>query len=229
MKWLNKLFEKAKPDPADQLIPEFLAVSIPVVRLLATIARTEADHIRIIQAISELRTSLPETGRPDRRALLKANLPQADEAVKAIRKIVNDIRRGNADPEVSRTCIAICVLLERLPEVLARMTAAKAALHPVAAPTLTCAGCGKVYRIGEDAVAVSLEYGLSLARGAAIISEGNVADREDLVAALDVSSNDLPGAQTKAHENWKIIQESLSQGHRRTWRCKACNKVNAYS
>lgn len=99
-----------------------------------------------------------------------------------------------------------------------------------AVPTLTCAGCTKIYKIGDDAVAVTLEHGLSLARGAVIFSDGSKAVREDLVAGLDVdaSPENLAGAREKARQNWKIIQDSLSQGRRRTWCCKACNKVNEY-
>ena len=97
-----------------------------------------------------------------------------------------------------------------------------------AVPTLSCAGCGKVYRIGDDAVAVTLEHGLSLARGGVIISDGSTAVREDLVASVDVSLGNLAGAREKARQNWKIIQDSLSQEHHRSWRCKACDKVNEY-
>jgi len=97
-----------------------------------------------------------------------------------------------------------------------------------AVPILTCTGCGRVYKIGDDAVAAALEYGLGLARGVVIISEGNRSDREDLVAAFEVSPETLSGAREKARQNWKIIQDSLTRGERRAWRCRACDKVNAY-
>lgn len=107
-------------------------------------------------------------------------------------------------------------------------SAPKAKPEVSSVPVLTCRDCGRTYRIGDNAVAVTLEYGLRLARGAVIVSDGSTADREDLVAVLDVSPEALPGARQEARENWKIIRNSLSQGHRRAWRCKACDKVNAY-
>jgi hypothetical protein len=79
-----------------------------------------------------------------------------------------------------------------------------------AVPTLLCAECGRSYRIGDDAVAVTLEYGLSLARASTVISDGGTHDREDLVATLDASPENLPGAKENALQNWKIIQDSLS-------------------
>jgi len=95
-------------------------------------------------------------------------------------------------------------------------------------PTLICSGCGKIYRIGYDAVAVSLEFALNRARSAVIFSEGRAPDREDLVSSLDGPSDNLKNARELARQSWKMIQDDLSRGHSRTWRCDACDRVNSY-
>ncbi|MDR3690449.1 MAG: ankyrin repeat domain-containing protein [Fimbriimonas sp.] len=90
-----------------------------------------------------------------------------------------------------------------------------------AAPTLVCSGCGKAFKIGDDAVAVAHESVFGLVSQTVVISYGGVPSREDLVDSLNVSPEKLQGAQERSVENWKIIQHSLSRGQRRTWRCHA--------
>jgi glyceraldehyde 3-phosphate dehydrogenase len=97
-------------------------------------------------------------------------------------------------------------------------------------PTLVCSGCNKTYRIGDDSFAMTLELAFGLLGGpTVIVSDGSALDREDVVYSLDdVPPENLPSAREKARQNWKMIQESLSRGQRRTWRCRACKKVNSY-
>ena len=96
-------------------------------------------------------------------------------------------------------------------------------------PTVICPGCRKTYRIGDDAVAVAVEYAYGLVSKTVILSDGTAPDREDLIAVLNADPKSLESAREKARQNWKIIQESLSRGERRTWRCRACDSVNTYS
>jgi len=98
-------------------------------------------------------------------------------------------------------------------------------------PTLYCSGCGKTYRIGDDAVAVAVEYAYGLVSRAMVLSDGVAPDREDLVDSYDSLSGppeELESSREKARQNWKIIQDSLAKGQSRNWRCRTCDKVNSY-
>jgi hypothetical protein len=96
-------------------------------------------------------------------------------------------------------------------------------------PTLICSKCGKTYRIGDDAVAIAVEYAYGLVNSTVIISDGNTQEREDLVAVLDAAPEKMESAREKARQNLKIIKDSLARGQSRNWRCRACDKVNFYS
>jgi hypothetical protein len=94
--------------------------------------------------------------------------------------------------------------------------------------TLRCSTCGKDYSIGDNAVAVSMEYGLSLAKGSIMIGSQSP-NAEDLISSID----DLPTEAREAtlergRESWNHIEESLAGGDRRRWCCRACNAVNSY-
>lgn len=94
---------------------------------------------------------------------------------------------------------------------------------------LVCAGCGQRYEIGEDAVAVSMEFGLRLAKGAVVLTRGGAVEREDLVAKLkDDPPGSIRAALARAHPSWESIRASLGRGERRIWRCKDCNTINSY-
>lgn len=94
--------------------------------------------------------------------------------------------------------------------------------------TLKCAGCSKIYKIGEDSVAVALEAAFELVAKTAVVGNSSTPEREDLVATLEATPDNLPGAREKARQNWKLIQESRDRGERRKWRCRACNQANTY-
>jgi ankyrin repeat protein len=96
-------------------------------------------------------------------------------------------------------------------------------------PMLKCIGCGKIYNVGDDAVAVSLEFGFGLARQAVILTDGKTVERQDLVAGLkDVSANRIEAARNDARNSWALIRASLSRGEPRNWCCEACKAVNVY-
>jgi hypothetical protein len=101
--------------------------------------------------------------------------------------------------------------------------------NPAVVPsTLTCRGCTKVYRIGEDAVAACLEFGLGLASGL-VAYDGDGPEREDLVSTLErASPDDLQDARKRALASWDIIQQSLTRGEPRRWACRACSRINSY-
>jgi hypothetical protein len=93
------------------------------------------------------------------------------------------------------------------------------------APTLSCQGCGRAYRIGVDAVVITMESTYTMLDVAIVFRSGEgLPDREDLVASL--SSREK--AKESARENWWIVQNGLKHGERRVWRCHECRKVNAY-
>lgn len=99
-------------------------------------------------------------------------------------------------------------------------------------PTLICGACGRSYRIGDDAVAIALEFAFGLARRTVVASDGAAPAREDLVDYLYDPSDGPPEnvgpSREKARQNWELVQDSLSRGHRRTWRCRACAGINLY-
>lgn len=89
--------------------------------------------------------------------------------------------------------------------------------------SLKCSGCKKEYVIGTNAVAVCLE---SQAPGTNIlVVYDNDTERVDLVAPIDPSNK---GAFERSKPGWKTIQDSLSQGQQRKWKCNLCNQVNSY-
>ena len=95
--------------------------------------------------------------------------------------------------------------------------------------TLKCAGCQKIYSIGDDSIVVTDEdVRRDLYNGAAVISfsDGSNPVREDLVASFDVK---LPSERKNARRSWKIVTKSMSRGQRRRWKCRACNQINDYS
>lgn len=97
-------------------------------------------------------------------------------------------------------------------------------------PTLTCSGCGKTYRVGEDAAAASIEHGMSISGGAVVLTDGEPPEREDLVSSLEgVPIDKLDGARIRAKQGWLFIRNSLSRGEQRNWTCGACKRVNAYA
>src|SRR5271157_2860188 len=91
-------------------------------------------------------------------------------------------------------------------------------------PTLRCTGCGRIYRIGDDAVAVAPEFALARLGPGIVFSDGGTPDREDLVSTVDA-----PDARETARPSWEIIEKNLASGQRRKWCCGACNRVNDYS
>jgi len=91
-------------------------------------------------------------------------------------------------------------------------------------PTLRCAGCGRTYRIGDNAVAVAPEFAFARIGKAVVLSDGVTPDREDLVSAVSASD-----ARETARPSWEIIEKGLASGQRRRWRCGACNRINDYS
>jgi hypothetical protein len=92
--------------------------------------------------------------------------------------------------------------------------------------SLRCAGCGREYNIGDNAVAASMEYRLSLAMGSAA---GGGFGQEDLIPSVEgVTGDAREAALERGRPSWKVIEESLARGGRRRWRCRACNAVNAY-
>lgn len=96
-------------------------------------------------------------------------------------------------------------------------------------PSLVCASCGKIYKIGDDAVAVSMEYGFELAAGVIRLGDGQPLKREDLVSTLDgLSSDSIQAARDRARPSWEIIRKSLARGDTRSWCCKGCDAINSY-
>jgi len=99
---------------------------------------------------------------------------------------------------------------------------------PVAWAVLSCEGCRRVYKIGDDSIAASIEVALSTGT-VLIFTDGSSPKREDLVATLeDVSPDAIQGARERARPSWEAIQTSLARGEHRTWCCRACNAVNNY-
>jgi hypothetical protein len=94
--------------------------------------------------------------------------------------------------------------------------------------TLTCKGCNKTYAIGENSDVASLEFAMSLAKSSLVINDGNSQERVDLVVAWNTPPDDLAGARERALSCWKTIQDSLSQGQSRKWKCQSCNNINDY-
>ena len=94
-------------------------------------------------------------------------------------------------------------------------------------PTLRCAGCSAMYKIGDDALVVTPESGFDLAPSTILISDGTMPDREDLVCSFESVEN-VERSKEKARQNWTLIENSLARGQRRAWRCRACDKVNTY-
>jgi hypothetical protein len=93
--------------------------------------------------------------------------------------------------------------------------------------TLICSGCKARYVVGENAVAVSLEYGLSLARSSVVV--GALGSRQDLVASVQDQPDEARAAAIgRARESWRTIRQSLANGDRRNWTCKACDADNEY-
>ncbi|MFI5364225.1 MAG: ankyrin repeat domain-containing protein [Candidatus Binatia bacterium] len=95
---------------------------------------------------------------------------------------------------------------------------------------LRCGGCATSFAIGRDAVAVSVEFAMSLGKEVVIFSDGHAPQREDLVSSLDdVPVDKRQAALERAKPSWQFIQDSLARGERRTWRCAKCNRgANRY-
>jgi hypothetical protein len=100
--------------------------------------------------------------------------------------------------------------------------------------TLTCTGCKRTYRIGDDAIAVPLEAAFDLVRTTVVVDSKE--PTIDLVAPIELSSwsientlsEKIMGVRVKAAELYSIIQEKRSRGQIRQWRCKECERVNEY-
>ncbi len=88
---------------------------------------------------------------------------------------------------------------------------------------LKCSSCKKEYIIGKNAVAVCLES--VKIPGSSVIVVYDDDERVDLVAPIDSSNIE---AFERAKLGWKTIQESLSKGQQRKWKCNLCNNVNSY-
>jgi hypothetical protein len=95
---------------------------------------------------------------------------------------------------------------------------------------LSCARCRRVYRLGKDSVAASLEHAVSLGGvGGIIFSDGRPRQREDLISSIEtVSGETVQSIRDRAQPSWEIIRASLSRGDRRSWRCQACDALNTY-
>ncbi len=96
---------------------------------------------------------------------------------------------------------------------------------------LRCTGCRQTFRLGEDSVAVSMEFALQLASKAVVFGSGTgPASREDLVSKLkDEPKGALQSALDRGRPSLDLILASLARGEDRTWSCKDCNTVNSYS
>ncbi len=104
-----------------------------------------------------------------------------------------------------------------------------APLSAEARVSLRCAACGSSFVIGEDAVAVSIESALRQRKGAVAFSDGQPAEREDLVSSLaDLAVDKRPTALERGRTSWQLIRDSLARGEARTWRCGACDTANRY-
>ena len=91
---------------------------------------------------------------------------------------------------------------------------------------LTCKSCGKRFVIGEDAVAVCLEFGLHLP---SLRLSRDPAFQEDVVCLVEtVPLNVRRVVVERATGSWAIIRSSLSSGDFRTWACDGCQNVNGY-
>jgi hypothetical protein len=89
---------------------------------------------------------------------------------------------------------------------------------------LICSNCKKEYKIGKNAVAVCLEVS-AIPNTTILIDHDNITERMDLVAPIDPSNK---GAFERAKLGWETIQDSLSHGQQRKWKCNLCNQVNKY-
>jgi hypothetical protein len=97
---------------------------------------------------------------------------------------------------------------------------------PIRIPPFVCAACAKQYSIGDDAVAVCLEFGLPLP---SFYPSRDPAFREDLVSSI----RNLPFHAKnvliqRAQGSWEIILRSLSAGEIREWICDECQSTNGY-
>ncbi|MDR3690451.1 MAG: ankyrin repeat domain-containing protein [Fimbriimonas sp.] len=143
------------------------------------------------------------------------------------RELVEVLVAAGADVMAKNVNGYTALMVARRDDVAAVLRKAPRLVHP----TLTCSACGKTYRIGEDAVAVAPEFAYGLISKSVIDSEGPSPDREDLVDFFGDSNKSavaLDTSRENARQNWKIIQEGLARGQRRTWRCHGCDKVNSY-
>lgn len=92
---------------------------------------------------------------------------------------------------------------------------------------LRCAQCGKVYKIGVDAMAVSLEGFSQLSGNAVLLGSSESSVKEDLVKPFDKLPIDT-GQRQRTLESWNIIKNSIEKGQKRRWKCYQCNNINRY-
>jgi hypothetical protein len=115
------------------------------------------------------------------------------------------------------------------------------------APILTCASCGKVYRIGEDATVEKLERDcvtprqpgrnfLDIYREFDFLSATNHVDEVSAIPDCVLLRRDLPifkgelaKHQKLARANLKTLLKSLKRGEPRKWFCRTCGRPNDYS
>jgi hypothetical protein len=92
-----------------------------------------------------------------------------------------------------------------------------------------CKGCGTKYWIGQDAVAVAMEFGTGLTSGVISLGEAEGSRVPDLVSSLNAQSRESRlAALERARPSWETIVVSLMRGGRRTWLCNKCNAANSY-
>jgi ankyrin repeat protein len=100
---------------------------------------------------------------------------------------------------------------------------------PQAWAILSCKGCHNVYKIGDNAVAVSLEVAAELTGRAVIFGGACPSEREDLVSTLkDVPLRDVQAARNRARPHWDAIRAGIAGGGSRRWQCGACKTSNPY-
>lgn len=106
-----------------------------------------------------------------------------------------DVTQGKDPP--SPDSVAETTPLTTAPPAQALAASDQPAVTPWA--VLSCSSCQQVYRLGDDAVAASLESALSLVSKAVVFSDGNPGEREDLVSTLeDVSPDAIQAARARA-------------------------------
>lgn len=91
--------------------------------------------------------------------------------------------------------------------------------------SVTCPGCGQVYRLGVDAFVITTEgfgsdFAFQIGSGDA---RRNSPDDPDGIAKLG------PEPRSDVHKHLPSLQRALSAGRTRYWRCWQCKKVSPYS